>query len=72
VAEVFVVPTHQGRGLGRALLSRAIGVCREAGEARMGLTVTRDNPAERVYAGLGFRHVRTVYVLDQNPTPSDQ
>jgi GNAT superfamily N-acetyltransferase len=64
VADVFVVPAHQGRGLGRLLLTRAVAACRDEGEARMGLTVTHGNPAERLYAALGFRHRRTLFVLE--------
>lgn len=64
VAELFVVPAHQGRGLGRALLMRAIAWSQAAGEARIGLIVTEGNPAERLYARAGFRSRRTLFVLE--------
>jgi GNAT superfamily N-acetyltransferase len=64
VAELFVVPAHQGRGLGRALLLRAVEWSRAAGEERIGLTVTDGNPAERLYRGAGFRRRRTLFVLE--------
>lgn len=64
VAEIFVVPARQGHGLGRTLLLRSAAVCHAAGAGRMGLSVTDGNPAERLYAGVGFRRVRTVFVLD--------
>jgi GNAT superfamily N-acetyltransferase len=64
VADVFVVPDHQGRGLGRLLLTRAIATCEAAGEPRIGLTVTEGNPAEHLYSALGFRRRRTVFLLD--------
>jgi GNAT superfamily N-acetyltransferase len=64
VADVLVVPDWQGRGVGRALMIHAITRCAAAGEARIGLTVTDGNPAERLYAALGFRRRRTLYVLD--------
>jgi GNAT superfamily N-acetyltransferase len=64
VADVLVVPDWQGRGAGRALMSHAITRCAASGEARIGLTVTHGNPAERLYAALGFRRQRTLYVLD--------
>lgn len=64
VADVLVVPAWQGHGLGRALLRRAIAHCRAAGEARIGLTVTEGNPAQRLYASLGFQRMRTLFVLD--------
>ena len=64
VADVLVVPEWQGRGLGRALMRHAIDVCAAAGEGRIGLTVTDGNPAERLYAALGFRRSRTLFVFD--------
>jgi GNAT superfamily N-acetyltransferase len=71
VADVLVVPAWQGHGLGRALLTRAIAHCRAAGEARIGLTVTEGNPAQRLYASLGFQQVRTLFVLDTEPLPPE-
>jgi len=65
VAIVAVVPAWQGRGLGRALLERAIARGAAAGEARIGLTVTEGNPAERLYRALGFERRRTLYVLEE-------
>lgn len=70
VAEVLVVPAWQGRGLGRALLRRAIARCAAAGEACIGLTVTEGNPAERLYLSLGFERRRTLWVLDAGPAGS--
>jgi GNAT superfamily N-acetyltransferase len=64
VAEIFVVPAHQGRGLGRALLRRVIAWSQAAAEARLGLTVTDGNPAERFDVSAGFRRRRTLYVLE--------
>jgi GNAT superfamily N-acetyltransferase len=64
VADVLVVPEYQGRGAGRALLQHAIARCSEAGELRIGLTVTEGNPAEHLYAALGLRRRRTLYVFD--------
>jgi ribosomal protein S18 acetylase RimI-like enzyme len=64
VATVLVVPRWQGRGVGRAVMCQAITRCTAAGEARIGLTVTDGNPAQRLYAALGFRRRRTLYVFD--------
>jgi GNAT superfamily N-acetyltransferase len=65
VSTVLVVPEWQGRGLGRTLMRHAIARCTAAGEARMGLTVTEGNPAEHLYAALGFERTRTLYVLEE-------
>ena len=54
VTEVFVEPTHQGAGVGRALFARAVTELRAAGESTLSLAVQIDNPARHVYARLGF------------------
>jgi len=64
VADIFVVPAHQGRGLGRSLLMRAAAWARAAGERQIGLTVSEGNPARRLYASAGFRRRRTLFVFE--------
>ena len=64
IAEVFVVPALQGKGLGRLLVTHAVELARLAGQQRIGLTVTKGNPAERLYRRLGFSRIRTLYVLE--------
>ncbi len=64
VSEVFVVPRFQRRGLGSLLLAHALAACAAAGRPRLGLTVTAGNPAERLYARLGFECFRMLWVLD--------
>lgn len=59
VVEVFVHPMHQGRGLGRVLLQRAVAGTREAGLPVLGLVVSDGNPARKAYDALGFRHLRS-------------
>ena len=46
-------------GLGRALLVRALAVCRDAGERSVSLAVTEGNTARRLYDLLGFGVVAT-------------
>ena len=70
VADIFVVPAQQGRGLGRALLLGAIAWSHAAGELRIGLTVTDGNPAERLYVGVGFQRRRTLFVLKTTERPA--
>ena len=59
VAELFVHPRHQGRGLGRVLLQRAVAGTRAAGIPALGLVVTDGNPARRLYEAAGFRRIRS-------------
>ncbi|HEV2891644.1 MAG TPA: GNAT family N-acetyltransferase [Frankiaceae bacterium] len=59
VVEVFVDPRHQGRGLGRVLLQRAVAGTRAAGLPVLGLVVSDGNPARHAYDALGFRLVRS-------------
>ena len=59
--DVAVLPDFQGTGVGRHLLESWLDVVDARGvEAR--LTVSRDNPAERLYRRLGFQPV-----ADQDP-----
>ena len=72
IAELFVHPAHQGRGLGKALLTRAV-----AGWDTAWLITHPGAPAARLYQRLGWRrHVElpadfypqlpmSVYVLDR-------
>lgn len=62
VQNVGVLPGYRGRGLGRALLLKALGGFLAAGAVRVYLEVTAGNgPAVRLYRDLGFRPVRTLY-----------
>ena len=54
VTDVFVEPTQQGAGVGRALFARALGELRAAGESTLRLAVQIDNPARHLYDRLGF------------------
>lgn len=56
--EVFREPG--ARGAGKALLQRALVLS----EGSLGLAVTHGNPAERVYASLGFKRIFTAYSVD--------
>ncbi len=60
-----LVPQARGRGLGRAVLDRAIGIAREFGADRMIMAVDLQNgPARRLYQDAGFTSllIETVWV----------
>jgi ribosomal protein S18 acetylase RimI-like enzyme len=53
--ELYVVPGHRGRGLGRALMEEAIELARRRGASRMDLGTGADDVAARaLYESLGF------------------
>lgn len=62
IQNLGVVPAQRGRGLGTALLLKAMHGFREAGLGRAALEVTAQNEAAvRLYRKLGFRCRRTLY-----------
>jgi ribosomal protein S18 acetylase RimI-like enzyme len=62
IQNLGIVPEHRGRGLGWALMAKAIEGFKRAGLARVFLEVTSQNDgAIRLYRRLGFAKVRTVY-----------
>jgi GNAT superfamily N-acetyltransferase len=52
-----------GRGAGRVLLQRALGLATRDGLSTLGLAVTDGNPARRLYEDLGFRHLLTSFAV---------
>jgi ribosomal protein S18 acetylase RimI-like enzyme len=55
--DLYVVPDERGRGLGRALLDRALEVARERGAAHVELaTHEGDTAARGLYESSGFTH----------------
>jgi len=62
VQNLGIVPEHRGRGLGTALLLKALEGFRRSGLRRALLEVTAQNEgAIRLYQRMGFVKVRTVY-----------
>ena len=59
VVYLGIVPDHRARGLGRALMSRAISLGNGRAERTIGLAVdSRNTPAVALYSRCGFRTVR--------------
>ncbi|MFW5420785.1 GNAT family N-acetyltransferase [Nocardiopsis sp. CNT-189] len=69
IGEVFRRPEPRYAGLGGLLLRRALARASAAGLAEVGLAVTADNPAKRLYDRLGFRDqgVFTTVLLPERP-----
>lgn len=64
VQALGVVAAAEGRGVGAALLSRAIETLSQAGVARIELCTERDNArAQRLYARAGFAFDRDAFTL---------
>jgi ribosomal protein S18 acetylase RimI-like enzyme len=62
IQNLGVIPCHRGRGLGQAVLLRALHGFRLAGPGRALLEVTAGNDtAIRLYRRLGFRNRKTIY-----------
>ena len=64
-----VLPEYRGRGVGTYLLAALFPALKEAGYARLSLSVQKANRAVRLYRRLGFEVVRdrdTDYVMMKN------
>ena len=68
IGNVVVHPDHQGQGIARALMQRAIRVVSQRGVPWVGLEVREDNEAARhLYDGLSFRQVgRTHHLIRED------
>jgi ribosomal protein S18 acetylase RimI-like enzyme len=53
---IAVLPEHRGRGIGSALLRRLIEIATSSYDA-VSLSVSSDNPAQRLYQRAGFERV---------------
>lgn len=60
VLQVVVEPAYRGQGLARMLIVALAGAFARNGMRQIGLGVTCDNPARRLYARLGFEEIRPV------------
>jgi ribosomal protein S18 acetylase RimI-like enzyme len=60
LAELYVRPTHRGRGIGRCLMTHVMDVARSHGASTMEIGVDEPDAAARaLYESLGFSN-RTV------------
>jgi ribosomal protein S18 acetylase RimI-like enzyme len=64
IQDIYVEPTHRGRGIGASLLGCVAALALARGSPLVELTVRNDNPARKLYARLGFHPVDSAnYVL---------
>jgi len=52
---LFVAPTHEGQGIGRALHDLLLGEARQRGASYLELTTQPGSRAERLYSAAGWR-----------------
>ena len=66
IQNLGIVAEHRGRGLGTALMMKALAGFQQAGLRRAFLEVTAQNSgAVRLYKRLGFTRARTVYKVSE-------
>jgi len=64
INEVGVAPTHQGRGIGKALMNALLDVARELGCAEAWVLTERDNkPAMHLYQSIGGKEAEDETVM---------
>ena len=56
--KIYVLPSHQGQGLGQNLVEAVVGAVRESGGKVLELNVNRHNPALAFYERQGFAQHR--------------
>jgi ribosomal protein S18 acetylase RimI-like enzyme len=68
VYDIEIVEEQRGHGIGRAAMTAAESLVREAGKTEIGLNVFGFNePARRLYDSLGYRVVATVMTKSIEP-----
>jgi ribosomal protein S18 acetylase RimI-like enzyme len=66
IDEIYLVPAHRGRGIGKATLEHLEVEARAFGVRALHLEVDHDNPAAHLYERVGFRS-RNRYRLMSKP-----
>ena len=58
--KLYVLPSEQGKGTGKALIFEVMKIAKELGGKTLELNVNRNNPAYHFYSKLGFVVYKTV------------
>lgn len=70
VRDLYVMPSHRGRGTARRLLRHVVAAAEDAGVARLSLQTESDNTAALgLYRSLGFRPVDGLVLLNLTTSP---
>lgn len=69
IDEMFVLPSHQGRGAGRALMAQLEAYVAQRGLAGLTLSTNRYAPAPDFYRHLGFTDCGHVLFMAKEVTP---
>ncbi len=56
--KIYILPTAQGKGVGRILIDQALNVAKEFQSSRLMLNVNRFNKAKDFYLRLGFEIIK--------------
>jgi ribosomal protein S18 acetylase RimI-like enzyme len=63
IQNIVIQSKYQGRGIGKTLLSKVLGVARELGYKKAILTVTEGNPAQKMYEKFEFKKYTSFFVI---------
>ncbi|MFX0006802.1 MAG: GNAT family N-acetyltransferase [Promethearchaeota archaeon] len=66
IQDIGVIQKYQGRGIGKALLSKVLGVSYEQGYKKVILTVTDGIPAQKLYENFGFKKYTSFLIIANN------
>ncbi len=63
ISEIWVDPSHQHQGLGKALINQALEKLKEDNYSSLGLAVTNGNQAKALYEDAGFTTIREFWTI---------
>lgn len=60
IHKIYILPSEQGKGIGKKLIEYFYTIARESGMSQLQLNVNRANPALNFYQKVGFDIIETV------------
>ncbi len=58
IHKIYVLPSAQGKGIGKILMDSIEKIAKEKGNQQLSLNVNRHNPAINFYEKIGFKKIR--------------